>query len=146
MTFSTWWQCYGAAAGFNLTLKVAGTNTTAQGLASEVPASSLQPVQPVYSANLSRLNLTVQVQGAGVLPFSASLQRELVSALLHVTNSHRTNVVFVMPTFLTFLSLAHNTVVMSLFAALELEAVAHIEVWHWWCYHVTHSVTCGGIM
>ncbi|DBB08757.1 TPA: hypothetical protein ACH3X3_008192 [Trebouxia sp. C0006] len=69
--------------GFNVTLKVAGTNTTVQGLASDIPASSLQPVQPVYSTSLNRLNLTVQVQGAGVLPFSASLQRELVSALLH---------------------------------------------------------------
>lgn len=67
-----------------MTLKVAGTNTTAQGLASDIPTSSLQPVQPVYSTSLNRLNLTVQVQGAGVLPFSASLQRELVSALLHV--------------------------------------------------------------
>ncbi|DBA83586.1 TPA: hypothetical protein ACH3X1_006158 [Trebouxia sp. C0004] len=69
--------------GYNLTLKVAGTNTTAQAPASEIPASSLQPIQPVYSPNLDRLNLTVRVQGAGVVPFSASLQRELVSALLH---------------------------------------------------------------
>lgn len=67
-----------------MTLKVAGTNTSVHGAASEVPASSLQPVQPVFASVTDRLNMTVRVQGAGVVPFTASLQRELVSALLHV--------------------------------------------------------------
>ncbi len=79
------WVRLHAAAGFNLTLKITGTNTSVKGPASEVPAASLQPVQPVYSASVDRLNLTVRLQGADVVPFTASLQRELVSALLHVS-------------------------------------------------------------
>lgn len=74
-----------AFSGFNLTLQVAGVNSTVSGPAAQIPASSLQPVQPVYSTSLESLNLTVRVQGAGIVPFSASLQRELVSALLHVS-------------------------------------------------------------
>ena len=76
-----------AVSGFNLTLQVAGVNTTVSGPAAQIPASSLQPVQPVYTTSLESLNLTVRVQGAGIVPFSASLQRELVSALLHVSRA-----------------------------------------------------------
>lgn len=72
-------------AGFNLTFRLMGNNRTVQGAASQVPSSSLQPVQPQWGSALNRLNLTVRLQGAGVVPFSAALQRELVSALLHVT-------------------------------------------------------------
>ena len=61
-----------------------GNNRTVQGAASELPASSLQPVQPQWGSALERLNVTVRLQGAGVVPFTPALQRELVSALLHV--------------------------------------------------------------
>lgn len=73
-------------AGFNLTLTLMGNNRTVQGAASEVPASSLQPVQPQMGSALDRLNLTLRLQGAGVVPFTPALQRELVSAILHVSS------------------------------------------------------------
>ncbi|KAL3138737.1 hypothetical protein ABBQ32_005584 [Trebouxia sp. C0010 RCD-2024] len=71
--------------GFNLTtLTILGSNQTVEGLASQLPASCLQAVQPLYGPPpLTRLNLAVRIQGPGVLPFTAALQRELVSALLH---------------------------------------------------------------
>ena len=62
-----------------------GSNRTVQGSAADLPASSLQPVQPQWGSSLTRLNLTVRIQGAGTLPLTAALQRELVSALLHVS-------------------------------------------------------------
>ena len=81
-------QCHmRAVSGYNLTLQVAGVNSSVHGPAAQIPASSLQPVQPVYSTSLESLNLTVRMQGAGIVPFSASLQRELVSALLHVSRA-----------------------------------------------------------
>ena len=74
------------AAGFNMTtFALLGNNATVRGSASKVPPSSLQPVQPQWNTSLTRLNLTVRAQGAGIVPFTAALQRELVSALLHVS-------------------------------------------------------------
>lgn len=73
-------------AGFNLTtFTLLGNNRTVRGLVSEVPASSLQAVQPEWSSSLTHLNLTVRAQGPAILPFTAALQRELVSALLRVS-------------------------------------------------------------
>ena len=73
------------SAGFNLTtFTLLGNNRTVKGSTSEVPPSSLQAVQPQWSSSLTHLNLTVRAQGAAILPFTPALQRELVSALLHV--------------------------------------------------------------
>ena len=66
-----------------------GTNRTVQGHTSQLPASSLQPVQPVWQTGLDRHNITMRISGAGVVPFSAALQKELVSAVLHVSCSFK---------------------------------------------------------
>lgn len=74
------------SAGFNVTtFTLLGNNRTVTGSVSEVPPSSLQAVQPQWTSSLTYLNLTVRAQGAGILPFTAALQRELVSALLRVS-------------------------------------------------------------
>ena len=76
---------YNAAAGFNLTLEIMGTNRTVHGNTSQLPAASLQPVQPQWQAATDRHNITMRLQGPDVVPFTADLQRELVSAVLHVS-------------------------------------------------------------
>ena len=74
-----------APAGFNLTFTLLGNNGTVQGTASQLPLASLQPTQPQWGSVLQRLNFTVRFQGPAAVPFTAALQRELVSALLHVS-------------------------------------------------------------
>lgn len=72
-------------AGFNVSLTVIGTNRTVTGLASQLPAGVLQAPSPSWSASLQRLSFTLRLQGMNMVPLTASLQRELVSSLLHVS-------------------------------------------------------------
>ena len=73
-----------SAAGFDMNLEIMGTSRTVH-ITSQLPASSLQPVQPQLQADLDRHNITMRLQGPAVVPFTADLQRELVSAVLHVS-------------------------------------------------------------
>lgn len=72
-------------AGFNVTLTVIGTNRTVSGLALQLPAGVLQAPSPSWSTSLQRLSFTLRLQGMNMVPLTASLQRELVSSLLHVS-------------------------------------------------------------
>ena len=70
--------------GFNVSLTVLGTNRTVRGLVSDLPASVLEAPSPMWGTDLQRLDLTLRLQGPNIVPFTAALQKEVVSALLHV--------------------------------------------------------------